>query len=257
MDFNERVIPGVSSNFMFQEALARYEFAKKYLKPDSKVLDLGSGTGYGSKVLTQKNCSVLGIDINSEAISFAKKRYSDKNINFQKGDITKLRFKNRFDAVVSFEVIEHLANPLKYLDGINKALKTGGTFILSTPNASVISPKGGVSSPYHVKEFDHAELKSLLTKKFKKVEIFGQTKSKKAKEAWKDFMKSQEAREGIARNDKLGIRKFIPKELKEKFWKYFGSFFGRKTQEELETKDFPIGSESVRLAYYFVAVCRK
>lgn len=258
MDFNERVIPHVSSNFMFKEALSRYEFAKRYLKHGMKVLDLGCGTGYGTSILGQRNCEVLGVDINKEAVIYAKKHYLDKNVTFQVGDITKLNSPiGGFDFICSFEVIEHLKNPNKFLINLRGLLSKDGVFILSTPNASVVSPNNRVASPYHTKEFNYDELDSLLKKNFNNVKIFSQTKSKKAELAWKDFLGSQSVRENIVSIDKFDIRALIPKSVKEVIWKYLGHFFGRKTQEGLGTKDFPIGSESVRLACYFVAVSQK
>jgi SAM-dependent methyltransferase len=257
MDFNERVIPGVSSNFMFKEALARYEFAKKYIKSDMCILDLGSGTGYGTSVLGADGVRVLGIDINSEAVNFSNKHYASSNVEFKKGDILSKLPKDEYDLVTSFEVIEHLKNPVLFLKNINSSLKKNGVFIMSTPNASIISPTGGVGSPYHTKEFDYDELNKMLRKNFREVTIFGQFKSKKAISAWSDFLKSQKVRESSVKRDLLGIRKFIPKELKEFIWKYLGNFYGRKTQETLDTKDFPIHAESVKLAFYFVAVCVK
>lgn len=257
MDFNERVIPGVSSNFMFKEALARYEFAKKYVKSGMNVLDLGSGTGYGTSVLGLVDANILGIDINAEAVDFSNKHYGTKNIKFRKGDILNSLPKNEYNLVTSFEVLEHLKNPEKFLKNINSALVKNGVFIMSTPNSDVISPDGGVGSPYHTKEFNYAELNKMLKKNFKHVKIFGQFKSKKAHAAWEDFLKSQQARESVAKSDLMGIRRLVPKTIKEFAWKYLGYFFGRKTQEVLGTKDFPITSKAVKLAYYFVAVCTK
>lgn len=257
MDFNERVIPGVSSNFMFKEALARYEFAKKYVKSGMNVLDLGSGTGYGTSVLGVDGVNVFGIDINAEAVDFSNNHYANRNVNFKKGNIlTKLPIQ-KYEVIVSFETIEHLKKPDLFLKNISSSLRKNGLLIMSTPNAPIISPNGGVGSPYHTKEFNYDELNKILKKNFGKVKIFGQFKSNKALLAWEDFLKSQIARESVVKSDPLGLRKFIPREIKEFAWKYLGNFFGRKTQEILETKDFPIHAESVKLAFYFVAVCTK
>jgi 2-polyprenyl-3-methyl-5-hydroxy-6-metoxy-1,4-benzoquinol methylase len=257
MDFNERVIPGVSSNFMYKEALSRYEFAVEKIKRDSIVLDLGCGTGYGTQYLAKYVKKITGIDVDREAIKFARKNYPHKNLEYKVADISSLNGTGKYDVIVSFEVIEHLKNPKSFISKAHKMLKKGGTLIISTPNAEVVSPKGGVASPYHEKEFDYMELKSMLREKFTNVEIFGQNKSKKAKESWKDFLKSQEKREELVKSDLFSLRKIIPKNVKEFLWKYVGNIFGRKTQENVETSDFPISKKSVRLSFYFIAICQK
>ncbi len=45
-----------------------------------------------------------------------------------------------FDAVVSFEVFEHLRDPVGYLESISQVLKSLGMFFLSTPNRRYYSP---------------------------------------------------------------------------------------------------------------------
>jgi ubiquinone/menaquinone biosynthesis C-methylase UbiE len=251
MDFDERVIPGITANFQFKESLARYEFASKILRGGSYVLDLGCGTGYGSDFLSRK-FNVIGIDINKEAISFAKKHYPN-SARFLVGDVCRLPFeREEFDAICSFEVIEHIKNPKDMLSEVLRVLKKRGLFVMSTPK------KGKkVISPYHFKEYTKVELENLLRLYFSKVEIFGQCKNKKAKKAFLDFLKSQQAREKVVRNDVLGLRRLFPKILKEKIWKYVGNFFGRRSQESLETSDFPIGAFRQEESEFLIAVCQK
>ena len=256
MDFNERVIPGITANFQLKESLARYEFVKRYVGKKAKVIDIGCGAGYGSAVLGEKY-EVIAIDNSSEAIEYAKKHYS-KKARFLTANATKLPFEDgNFDVACSFEVIEHIKEAKKYLKEAVRVLKPGGKFILSTPNRAIHSPGGKIKSHYHVKEYTAEELTYLLGKYFKSVEIKGQTKNERAKTALKDFMASQEVREGFIRSDILGVRRLLPRELKEKIWKCLGNLFGRQTQEVLVTKDFPIGYANLSKAEYLIAVCKK
>lgn len=251
MDFNERVVPGVSANFLFQEALARYQFALKYVRKGDKVLDVACGTGYGSSLLAQKG-KVVGIDINRDAIKYAKRKY--RRVSFLVADAQKLPFKDgEFDLAVSFEFIEHIKKPEKLLHEVKRVLKRKGTFILSTPNKKF--PKI-VESPYHEKEYTYQELKKLLEEHFKKVTLYGETKDNKAKEAFKSFLDSQKVRENIIGKDILGFRKFIPRGTKEFIWKYMGNFFGREVQEKLDFTNFPISSKKGEDSEYFVALCQ-
>jgi ubiquinone/menaquinone biosynthesis C-methylase UbiE len=256
MDFNERVIPGITSNFQLKQSLARYYFAFKYLKKKQKVVDVGCGTGYGSAVLAEK-CEVVGLDNNLEAIEFAKKNYGDK-VKFLVSDANKLPLKGRqFDVAVSFEVIEHLKEEKNYLTEINRVLKNNGIFILSTPNISVYGKKVKIKNKYHKHEYSYNELLILLQKYFRKVEVKGQKESLKFREAYKDFLKSQTVRKKLAQNDIFNIRKILNKDLKEKIWKHIGNLFGRKSQENISVDDFPINSNQVNKSEYFVAICQK
>lgn len=261
MDFNERVIPDVSANFLYKEALARYEFAQKVLKckKRQRILDLACGTGYGSAFLSKEN-TVIGIDKDPKAISYAKKHYG-KHAKFIAVNVeTDLALQGltlqSYNAICAFEIIEHLTKPKTFLKNIVQLLKPNGIVILSTPNAESPVPENSTKSKYHVKEFTQKEFEDILKKYFTSVEIFGQTKNKKAQKAFEKFMESQSARQTFVDTDKLHIRKLIPKKFKEKIWKVVGSPFGRKEQDSLETKDFPI-TKNNSYAEYFIAVCKK
>lgn len=252
MDFNERVIPGISANFLFQEAISRYHFALKFISSGKNVLDVGCGTGYGTHLISQKT-KVTGVDIDAEAIGFAKSHYFGPT--YIQSSAERLPFaKEIFDVVCSFEVIEHIENPRNLIKEVRRVLKKKGKFIISTPNKSVISPHSDVSSPYHFREYTYDQLYKFLKQYFNHVEIFGQTKSPKAQEAFSDFMNSQKARESLVQSDKLGIRQIIPDSLKEFIWKYVGGFFGRKTQDYLSYEDFPISKTKVKESEFFLVV---
>src|SRR3989344_210525 len=91
-----------------------------------KVLDIGCGDGYGSRVL--EYADYTGVDISPKAGRYLKK--------FFVSDCKKLPFKdNAFDTILMFEVIEHLTATEQVLKELKRVLKDGGRIIITTPNS--------------------------------------------------------------------------------------------------------------------------
>lgn len=258
LDFNERAIPGVTSNLLMQEAMARYKFVLKHLKNDLNILDLACGVGYGTDMLHKDGRNTYGLDIDSDTITYARKQYEGKGVTFLQGNALSTPFKdNYFDCVVAYEMIEHIARPTKLLKEIKRVLKKGGTLFVSTPNSLVQSPNGIYNSPYHVHEYTPDELSALLTKHFSKVNVYGQSKKPIAQKAHSKFMQSQGARSMIVKLDIFNIRFILSREKREVLWKSLGALFGRQAQEKISIDDFNIRTRNINSSEYLIAVCRK
>jgi 2-polyprenyl-3-methyl-5-hydroxy-6-metoxy-1,4-benzoquinol methylase len=119
-----------------------FRLFRKYLPPNSKVLDLGSGEGAWTKRLHDASykvtaCDVLGwfpepareVRTGSDFPSPCIK--ADLNANFSNSFP-----KGEYDAISFIEVIEHLENPRHSFRQIAALLKDGGLVLVSTPNAS-------------------------------------------------------------------------------------------------------------------------
>ena len=88
-----------------------FEIIASMVEYNSSVLDLGCGDGtLGEKLIKERNCKVVGIDISKVAVEYAKR----KGVNAIVGDLDEpLNFgDNTFDYVILCDVLEHLFDPM-------------------------------------------------------------------------------------------------------------------------------------------------
>jgi len=157
--------------------LAAYVILAESFIANKKVLEIGCGSGYGAEYLSESASHIAAIDISKGGVSQCWDKYSKGNLHFVLGDGTNLPFKHSsFDVVMSFQVIEHIEPKfvLDYLAEIRRVLRTGGTFICSTPNKKLrLLPLQKPWNPEHKKEYDCEELNNLLIKVFEQVKVYG------------------------------------------------------------------------------------
>jgi len=160
---------------MWAEHWHRYHFVLPLIT-GKKVLDVASGEGYGSALMATVASSVNGVDVSGAAVAHAAQAYADRqNLQFTEGSCGKLPFADAsFDAVVSFETIEHIFEQVEFLDEIKRVLKPAGLLIISSPNRVEYSDKRGYKNEFHVKELDRAELATLIDARFKHSRWFSQ-----------------------------------------------------------------------------------
>jgi O-antigen biosynthesis protein len=179
-DSGERMIPGQSASDIEEEHWARYRYASAFVA-DKRTADIACGTGYGSRWLTDAGAaSVVGVDLDPEAVGYAREHYSGPGVTFLEGSAEDLSMleAEQFDVVVSFETIEHLPDVDRYLEEIRRVLKPNGIFLVSTPDrrlASVLFPfLGRPQNKFHIREFTQQELLELLKPYFAVKECLGQ-----------------------------------------------------------------------------------
>jgi SAM-dependent methyltransferase len=143
------------------------------------VLDVACGAGYGADILIQNGALlVVGIEKSESALEEALSRRGDAFF-LCRADATRLPVPTgAFDAVTSFETVEHLDDDRQFVSELRRVLDDDGIAIVSTPNALHTRPVDGVpSNPFHVREYEPEEFRALLSERFSAVELLTQVVS--------------------------------------------------------------------------------
>ncbi len=108
---------------------------------DLDILDVGCGGGLICEPLAKLGGKVTGIDFIENNIKVAKLHSRENNlkINYKCQDIEKSEFKEKYDLIIVFEILEHLDNWKEFLFKISKSLKKNGKIIISTINRNFLS----------------------------------------------------------------------------------------------------------------------
>lgn len=143
---------------------------KKRYKKGIKILDFGCGTGINIKAL-EKFGNVKGIDVSKESKRFCKKR----GINVKLLDISKKskklgKYRNKFDLITSFDVLEHIDNDSIALKNLNDFLKDDGRLLITVPAFNFLWSNHDVVL-HHKRRYAKKALKKLLEKSGFKIEL--------------------------------------------------------------------------------------
>lgn len=151
--------------------LSRYQFALTHVA-NRVVCDVACGTGYGSQLLRQSGSAqrVIGIDLNPQAIEYAKAKHAGLGIEFQVGDVAAMPIESdSIDVVVSFETIEHVPNENQVVAEYARVLRPGGLLICSTPNEWPLE-----IAPFHTREYNRQTFCELLEQQFTVQSLYNQ-----------------------------------------------------------------------------------
>jgi ubiquinone/menaquinone biosynthesis C-methylase UbiE len=118
----------------------RMQTVKKYLHQESKVLDMGCGTGDNTAQIRKLVKEVWGVDFCTEMIDEAYERYDHGNVHFAVANLKKLPFLNEtFDVVYCFSTLYYIKDKQKVFQEVKRVLKPGGVFIFDYGNKHSIN----------------------------------------------------------------------------------------------------------------------
>jgi|Deesub1362B_J571_1020462.scaffolds.fasta_scaffold02099_7 SAM-dependent methyltransferase len=114
------------------------------LEPPAKILDLCCGYGRHAVPLAQMGYRVTGLDLSPVLLTDARHAAEKAGVDivFHRGDMREIPWQEEFDGCVmlggSFGVFEEEADNERVLQGVAKALKHGGRFVLDVANRDSI-----------------------------------------------------------------------------------------------------------------------
>lgn len=196
----ERVSLEKSDNYVFQRSVLAYHHAANML--DGDILEIGTGIGYGVEILAPKATRYISIDKD-----LPQNILQLDNVEYYDMEVPPIEFENcSFDAVVSFQVIEHIEEELEFVREVARVLRPGGKFIVTTPNA----PMSLTRNPWHVREYNADEMRNILECSFSKVKAYGVVGNEKVMTYYRNNRSSVRK---ITRFDVLDLQHRLPRKL--------------------------------------------
>lgn len=192
----------VSDNPIHQRLLFPYIEAAKMVQ--GNLLEIGCGAGRGVEVLSPVVAHYTGIDKNDSLMKILAEQYPQYLFLNQHLPPLKGLQDNTFDAIVTFQVIEHIEDDDAFVKEAYRVLKPGGKMLLTTVNRKFSLTR----NPWHVREYLADDLKNLLLRYFPAVDTKGVHGNKKVMAYYEENKKSVEK---ITRFDVLNLQYRLPR----------------------------------------------
>jgi cyclopropane fatty-acyl-phospholipid synthase-like methyltransferase len=155
--------------------LARYKFVSKMLSGRSRVLEVGCGDAFGTRIVLQEVGAICAVDFDPVFVRDANDRMeSEWKFECKTHDMLSGPVEGEFDAAYSLDVIEHIPreDEDRFVANLARSLSAHGALIVGSPSIQSQAYASPPSKEGHVNCKDHAELKELLQRFFHNVFIF-------------------------------------------------------------------------------------
>jgi 2-polyprenyl-3-methyl-5-hydroxy-6-metoxy-1,4-benzoquinol methylase len=124
-----------------KETTAAYylSMAEKHIQPGN-LLEIGCSTGIFLKVAQKRGWKIHGVEINQDAAAVARKTLGVDTI-FSTGLSKGMFPEGSFSMVVLFDVIEHIQDPVPFMEDLVSLIRPGGYILFLTPDMNSLSAR--------------------------------------------------------------------------------------------------------------------
>lgn len=159
-------------------SMSYHKFAAKLIGNGKRIFEAGCGDGVASTVLWEFAKSYLGVDVDGDAIDSANDNFAASERQFRVADILSevsfLDATRSYDAVVSFDVIEHIPADLEgaFFATLEGVLGSEGMCIVGTPSLESNRFASKLSRDAHINLYDAGRLAQVMGRWFRNVMIY-------------------------------------------------------------------------------------
>ena len=143
-----------------------FSFTKKFIKKNSKILEIGCNDGILLK--NYKSYNHLGVEPSKNVAKLAKEKFNLNVINdfFNLELVKNKNLSNKYDLVISANVICHIPNINELAKSVSSVLKDGGTFVFEEPYLGDVVKKISYDQIYdeHIFLFSLNSVKNIFSK---------------------------------------------------------------------------------------------
>ena len=152
-----------AGSFWFRGRSDLIEWALRRYFPDARdFLEVGCGTGYVLARLRRSfpDISLSGTELFEEGLACARARLGD-SANLCQLDATRLTFREKFDVIGAFDVLEHIEDDAAVLANVRTALRPGGGLLITVPQHEWLWSATDVAA-HHVRRYARQVLRERL-----------------------------------------------------------------------------------------------
>lgn len=140
-----------------------------------KVLEIGCFNGFFLDELRSRGAKVCGFDVNTEALSVGRKLFALDNCLYE--SLSELQKLGPFDDVICIDVLEHLDDPVNFINEITNNISSAGRLIIAGPTIERIFHDKSDYPPHHKWWFSRDGLIKCLNNNGYKTNIFSVEKN--------------------------------------------------------------------------------